>query len=137
MTTTYKTADLIGWRLDLAVALAEGAVGWHFTESSPNDLGYLYVRFPCGHPDDCDEPREEYIALDQYHPSREWHQGGPIIEREAIAIAQAWHEPSRWVAGQYAVEQSRHAGAEGPTPLVAAMRAFLRERVGGTLELPA
>jgi hypothetical protein len=64
-----------------------------------------------------------------YEPSIYWAQGGPIIEREGIAILQC---PRGWAArigfgGEY---------IEGPTPLIAAMRCYVANKLGDDVEIP-
>lgn len=75
-----------------------------------------------------------------YCPSSHWSDGGPIIERESIAT---WKNGTEWRAqhqdhpdtGYYNVEDgsldvSFHDGIAGPTPLIAAMRAFVASKFG-------
>lgn len=70
----------------------------------------------------------------RFRPSSDWADGGPIIEREKISL----HPPTdtaEWEAVGPATPTTERVS--GPTPLVAAMRAFLAARVGDTVELPA
>ena len=64
------------------------------------------------------------------HPSTDWSQGGPIIERENIALyphgdgtyeAEVFLNPKRGV---------------GPTPLIAAMRCYVASKLGDEVEIP-
>ena len=75
------------------------------------------------------------MATGEYKPvpvpnySTNWAQGGPIIEREGIAILQC---PRGWAArigfgGEY---------IEGPTPLIAAMRCYVASKLGDDVEVP-
>lgn len=73
------------------------------------------------------------------HPTTDWSQGGPIIERENINLG--WLIPAH---------QHRHLGGcwssfipggsgrmyFGPTPLIAAMRCFAASRLGDEVEIP-
>lgn len=122
--TKVKTAELISAALDWAVAKTIGN----------NMYGIQY--------------------------STDWSQGGPIIERENITIIRAddayidgkrvpaWFaETSQWV-GHSASESYEHQqmdptfmisaedGVYGPTPLIAAMRCFVRHRLGDIVEIP-
>lgn len=116
--TTHKTSELEGDPLDAAVALAEG-----------HPLGGGYSTF--------------------------WHHGGPIIERERIATAPIGPADGRaagiswcaWVESKNDAELERENGyfernvdskapGRGPTPLIAAMRAFVASKMGDTVELP-
>ena len=93
-----KTSELTGAALDWAVAKCE----------------YFPVRN--GFDDNC----PEY--------STDWAQGGPIIEREQIAVylngEDGWTGEDGWKR------------ATGPTPLVAAMRAYVASKLGDEIELP-
>jgi hypothetical protein len=70
--------------------------------------------------------------------STDWAQGGPIIEREGICLAD--------VAGRYWVAGLTHedkeydgfirAEEQGPTPLIAAMRCYVASKTGDDVELP-
>ena len=62
-----------------------------------------------------------------WQPSEKWSQGGPIIEREKIATA--WHI-TRWVAWRGVIEHP------GPTPLIAAMRAYVASKMGDEVDVP-
>jgi len=104
-----KTSELIGLPLDLAVGLAMGR--------KPNDFGWWW---------------------DNFKPSTNWAQGGPIIGQESIEIRKGnplyfpqgndlgdYYEPL-WLAGKQ----------HGPTPLVAAMRCYVASVLGDEVEIP-
>ena len=60
-----------------------------------------------------------------YHPSTNWAQGGPIIERECIEL-QNWGVLSvPWSA--WIDEEHHHYGT---TPLIAAMRCYVASKQG-------
>jgi len=69
-------------------------------------------------------------------PSTDWAAGGPIIEREGIHVAPMPAKGSTWCAiavGRLPVRASGGTGGgwvEGPTPLAAAMRAYVVARFG-------
>ena len=67
----------------------------------------------------------------QYTPSTDWSQGGPIIEREKIAL-DTWGE--EWLATR--IEGSAISEAIGPTPLIAAMRCYVASKLGDEVEVP-
>jgi len=79
-----------------------------------------------------------------WHPSTDWEQGGPIIEREKIDISywtsgNAWHGacPGRMrydCEGEYIDGSDGHS--DGPTPLIAAMRCFVASRLGDEVDVP-
>lgn len=104
-----KTQDLIGTALDWAVDKAEGHIR--------PDGGYY-----CG----------QHGVSRRY--STDWAQGGPIIEREKIAIRP--DEASRdWLAEIPFTLQRDDEYWSGPTPLIAAMRCFVASRLGDEVDV--
>ena len=77
--------------------------------------------------------RQEWIA---YQPSSNWTQGGPIIERERIElkIPEA-KEFGQWIA-LITDASGDYIHRSGPTPLIAAMRCFVENRLGSEVEIP-
>ena len=75
--------------------------------------------------------------------SSDWAQGGPIIEREGIAVTCT---PEEWCAysngGEHPIGLTRKRlfrwiGRQvGPTPLIAAMRCFVASRLGDEVAIP-
>ena len=61
--------------------------------------------------------------------SRDWAQGGPILERERIAID---YDHDVWNAAKYGL--GWYIG--GPTPLIAAMRCYVASKLGREVEVP-
>jgi len=121
----HRVADLEGALLDHAVALAEGDRLPDFWYDP--DFGTCWAR----------PGREEW------RPSERWAQGGPIIERERIYICfEPWSQhPGEWQAGlDFAGDEGCGYTANhvsyGPTPLVAAMRAYARSKLGDEVDLP-
>lgn len=94
-----KTSELTGAALDWAVAKCEGR--------KDNDFGWWW---------------------DNYKPSTEWSQGGPIIERERITVIAM---PN----GSWATSTPLHTFHQ-PTPLIAAMRCYVASKLGDTIEIP-
>lgn len=102
-----NTSELIGSVLDYWVARAEGA----------------------------DPTPEEQM---RFMPSTDWAQAGAIISREGMAVCRG--DAEEWFAGWQASSDSldlegfrRVAGEcwqSGPTPLVAAMRAYVAAKFG-------
>ena len=100
-----KTSELSGAQLDWAVAKCEGVDKQDYYETH-NDV---------------------------YMPSTDWAQGGPIIERERIDI-NFWAIPvSELDHGCYATKTPHHAN--GPTPLIAAMRCYVASKLGDEVEI--
>lgn len=104
-----KTADLIGLALDWAVAKCE----WGNKFSNSTDLVQV-------------ARRQGY--------STNWGQGGPIIEREKIAVD--WDHDC-WNASKYG-HPAYYSPAyySAPTPLIAAMRCFVASRFGDEVDIP-
>ena len=106
-----KTSELDGAALDWAVAKCEG-LDQYFDS-------------------------EEKCAFDDegcaYEPSTNWAQGGPIIERELIAIRFICE--SRWESWWSGWPKSFQV-VYGPTPLIAAMRCYVASKLGEEVEVP-
>ena len=68
-------------------------------------------------------------VTDYFDPHRNWGWGGPIIDRERIAIQFG----PLWVAIHH-----KHLGhpSYGPTPLVAAMRCYCCAKLGEFADIP-
>ena len=98
-----KTNRVTGVELDWAVAKCEG-----------------YAAGPSGsywvNEDECVD----------FRPSTNWAQGGPIIEREGIAIY--LYGDGEWQA----VLEKEY---EGPTPLIASMRCYVASKLGEEVEV--
>jgi hypothetical protein len=87
-------------------------------------------------------------ATNGFNPSTNWAQGGPIIEREKIGVWWATHYVdedgveygNHWYAEVGCTDEnadSRYCGvADGPTPLIAAMRCYVAMKMGDEIELP-
>ncbi len=125
-----KTSELQGAALDLAVAQCEAWVAGtndedlvsFVLESSPNEM--------------------------HFWPSTDWAQGGPIIEREKIGVWWATHYVdddgveygNHWYAEMGCTDEnadSRYCGvADGPTPLIAAMRCYVVSKLGDEVNIP-
>jgi hypothetical protein len=102
-----KTSELSGPALDWAVAKLEG-IDLFETE------GWVY-------------PEDGGRA--PYKPSTDWSQGGPIIEREKITLVVYWN--GLWVAEPEEAHES-----VGETPLIAAMRCFVKRKLGDEIDIP-
>lgn len=125
-----KTAELVGPALDWAVGIAEG---WE--PDRPQDgqlrktwLGctqYMIVGrgAPCG-------------GGNSYSPSTDWSQGGPLIEKYRISLVGPGVSFGRWGAdilgSELIVENST-----ADSPLVAACRRLVREKLGYAVQVPA
>jgi hypothetical protein len=64
-------------------------------------------------------------------PAEEWALGGPIIERERITLI--WARDNGWLAK---LNYFPFREELGPTPLIAAMRAYVASKLGDEVDLP-
>lgn len=101
-----RTSELIGPALDWAVAKCEGDT--ECVQFSPLASSKHY-----------------------FAPSKRWSQGGPIIERERIAVDPDAGD-NQWAAS------TRDAPyyCVGPTPLIAAMRCYCCAKLGEFVDIP-
>ncbi len=108
-----KTSKLTGAALDWAVAKCEGIV-WEQGDLDAGEYGPGFA------------------------PATDWEQGGPIIEREKIAVR---FEPEcHWLfAPPEATWLANYNGVgewHGPTPLIAAMRCYVASKLGDKVDVP-
>jgi hypothetical protein len=101
-----NTSELKGAALDWAVAKCEG-------HTDSKDFAWYYDR------------------RNTFNFSTDWAQGGPIIEREGISInshldGYEWFARDYWGLNEQAAEK----------PLVAAMRCYIANKLGDTVEIP-
>jgi Protein of unknown function (DUF2591) len=82
------------------------------------------------------------FRLGGYSPSTKWREGGPIIEREGIGIWKGYDSERSgkvevWEASTInpvSAIEAQGPQVRGPTPLVAAMRAYIRLKFGEEVE---
>ena len=103
-----KTSELTGVALDWAVCKAKG-------------------EYQCP----VDEYTEVWMASRRY--STKWEQGGPIIERESIAIYKL--NDGNWRAKIYS-DKPCPVYVLAATPLVAAMRCYVASKLGYEVDIP-
>ena len=114
-----KTSELQGAALDWAVAHCLGHT------VAENYGSYIRIHLT--------DPKQAGYTL-AFCPSTDWAQGGPIIERECIAISClhiTGYTPNTWTA-----RRPQRCSEDGPTPLIAAMRAYVASKLGDEVELP-
>jgi hypothetical protein len=72
--------------------------------------------------------------------STDWAQGGPIIEREVILIDGYFSDGrsyKSWATSMYLHwNETPDFEAHGTTPLIAAMRCFVKSKLGDEVEIP-
>lgn len=115
-----KVSELTGPALDYWVAKAENA--------SDNVGSGAYVAF--ARMEKWGETWEEQQAHPNHRfaPSSDWEHGGPIIDRDKIRLQPPRHAP-QWTADCVGEGGAVHF-ADGPTPLIAAMRAKVASEYG-------
>lgn len=110
--------ELEGDELDAAVALAEG-------HATPEQLQPYYGMGG--------ERISPPILRHLPRYSREWTHGGPIIEREHIELYCLSRNGT--VMGEWQARCAPPRIHVGPTPLIAAMRAYVASKFGEEIEL--
>jgi hypothetical protein len=108
-----KTSELTGAALDWAVCEATGMFKAYTQFRSGKNFLKVYG-----------------VARNKHlHPSTDWSQGGPIIEREFIELTctDEWKAFMRF--------QSSPCDEDGPTPLIAAMRCYVASKLGDEVEV--
>lgn len=68
-------------------------------------------------------------TITNWHPSTNWAQGGPIIERERIEVRP--YDGEEWIATDNLTNHTI-----GPTPLIAAMRCHVIGQLGDEVDVP-
>lgn len=120
-----KTKDLNGLALDWAVAQV---------------LGVKVRLDPCYESALCFSTSRDATRFGGtwvFIPSRDWRQGGPIIEREAYNLFRH-NGGTEWCCACNVPRDGYTAivTADGTTPLVAAMRCYVLSRLGDTVDIP-
>ncbi len=126
----HKVSELDGVLLDCAVAECRVRAGsddpkwfyrWELISDEKSMIGRAYCSVDAYN-----------VAGAQYEPSTDWTDGGPIIQRERISLDAA-HDHVSWMA-----QSPKRDGVwvNGPTPLVAAMRAYVASKLGDEVDLP-
>jgi hypothetical protein len=105
-----KISDLTGLALDWAVAKCEG-VAVDYVDDKINRCLLMSMG-------------------GRFNPSTNWAQGGPIIEREKIALIY-YMGTNEWLAEGPAVSEEW-----GTTPLIAAMRCYVASKRGDQIDIP-
>ena len=79
-----------------------------------------------------------------FQPSVLWQHGGPIIERERIDVTWSgtqwvamWWADNSGMAKNPAQRFTHNRQKAGPTPLTAAMRAYVASKMGEEVNVPA
>lgn len=112
----YATEELEGPLLDLAVAKAVGlGAVIHKVDNAIAPFFECCVLNECG--------RLQY----QYIPSRDWCQGGRLVEEHRISLTERGDKWAADLRGGWVIEAA--------TPLLAAMRTLVARKLGATVRM--
>jgi len=132
-----KSSELTGIALDWAVAKCEGLplkldpMGFFKHDPKAPQSGY-WIWDGEGQSQIIGHRKTRHNDEEGYSPSKNWAQGGAIIEREYIGL---WSEGYDWEAkiqtgsGEWLTEWHE-------TPLIAAMRAYVASKLGDEIDVP-
>jgi hypothetical protein len=96
------------------------------SELSGAALDWAVTKCETGQPLDVNGP---FLVAFKY--STDWAQGGPIIEREKIAID--WSEENDWCAS---CDTNPTRIFSAATPLIVAMRCYVASKLGDNIDIP-
>lgn len=128
-----KTSELTGAALDWAVAVCKGYEVVNLIEGIPRAESHR-PEYGLRHKETGEEIPLWRI---NWHPSTNWEEGGPIIDRIEGFELKCWLESkpdSRCEAHIHNYEGNWVAF--GPTPLIAAMRCYVASKLGDEIEIP-
>ena len=120
-----KTEDLTGSALDWAVLEALKPT---LKDPSQAYIGTFGPLFGKGY-------RYPAWRSRKYSPSTSWQEGGPIIEREKIAVLPDEYSFG-WVAHKCHFDGQEEELFKGLTPLIAAMRCYVASKLGDIIDIP-
>jgi len=109
-----KTSELTRAALDWAVAKAEG-----ISLGPRGSIVYYHEGEPA-----------------MWHPSTNWAQGGPIIEREELTLSHSPYDHVFYGRTRPWCAEKKGRMEYGPTPLIAAMRCYVASKLGDEVEIP-
>lgn len=125
-----RVADLAGADLDAWVARA---LGWQLFYMEPGQLWLTLFEKPGGGEGPIGSIESGAEIFDDFKPSTKWQDGGPLIEKYRIdlgAPTESGTFAGIWMAN---TEWGHINGWQGPTPLIAAMRALVASVYGDTV----
>ena len=79
-------------------------------------------------------PDKRYLYSQEWKPSTDWNQAGPIIEREEVGVQKSIE--GDWIAFISSDALEMEWISRGPTPLIAAMRCYVASKMGDEIEIP-
>lgn len=120
-TIEVKTAELSGQALDDAVAVAIGWIRYPDDSVEHGDTWHL---------DSHTAPFGRVMPRSAWHPSTDWSQCGPLIEKYRVGL------DVRPCTGRWDAYCDRWVNFN-ESPLVAACRAIVAAKLGGMVQVPA
>jgi len=140
-----KTSELRGIALNWAVSQARRvnvSINEELGSNTPWQRSYLNeTHYPnewnlylTDRDEDLERLGDEHFCTygrPEYNPSSDWHQGGPIIEKEEIELIPPNLDIGLWEA------RTGLSHSYGSTPLIAAMRCYVAHKLGDEIELPS
>ena len=123
-----KTAELEGKALDWAVAMSEGATNLHF-----DTVACWWFTL---------NGRDRVLSSgwsekQNYCPSTDWSQGGPLIDKMDGFQLKIWLDSSPDTKCEAHIHNYEGDWISfGPTPLVAAMRCLVASKLGDVVQVP-
>lgn len=125
MNSSKRVSELEGEELDYWVAKAETG-DRPFDAEDPTTWPAKIDGGRCYRAATCNGETGEALRWTERSPSQDWAIGGSIIEREGISVFQPDLSGGIWqaIVGEL-WEPTLESGEFGPTPLIAAMRAFV------------
>jgi len=132
-----RVSDLAGAELALWVARA---LGWKLFYVKPGGIiWYILFEQDGGGEGPIGTVESGAAPFDDFQPSTNWVQGGPLIEKHHIETAPTYDDDGVCVTGWVAMMFNNIANPhppiiqEGPTPLIAAMRALVASVYGDSV----
>ncbi len=124
-TKEVKVSELSGYALDWAVG--KRAEGLKITTLGSGHTHGIWLV----------SGESWYTNYKAYHPSTEWEQGGPIIERIRGLYVKHWIESSYDTRYEVHIHNSEEDSIGfGETLLIASMRCYIASRLGDTVSVP-
>lgn len=118
-----KVSELEDWLLDEWVAKAHGMVKMErpIAKGKPLATFWGYEAAEGVHPG-------ARVTVAKFKPSSDWSWGGPIIEREKLSVTA--NMGGSWIGTANNASSKPGLAVVGPTPLIAAMRAYVASKYG-------
>lgn len=144
-----KTSELKGAALDLAVARIDPQcagmtyeVRRHFVAGLHDGQVIIVIPFADGYLGE--NAARQAIPFDYfeiYRPSRDWGQGGPIIELKNISLCSRWRATIKTPRTFTDLEGNSNKVSvdtvtRGETALIAAMRCYVSSKLGNEVDIP-